>query len=160
VTQKFTELTELQKVADEVRAGKRVILFPPGQLYFVTTIIISLAAFGLSAALVSAALTLGLESLVRAKAQFFSVFLVIPLIVFPGIMIIRGKKRFASLLRGSFIIYLVIASFMIARALLFGDYRFIFPYSLIFSLSLLGLWVSYRPGFYLYCEFFYLVKCR
>lgn len=158
MTQHVGEFGELQKIADEVRSGRRVILFPPGQAFFVSVILLSIAAFGLTTVFVSAALTSALELSVRANSQFFSVLLVVPLIVFPGIMITRGKKRFATLLRASFLLYLIAALVLIIREVLFFGAGSLPPFVLIIGLSLLGLWLSYRPGFILYCEFFYLVK--
>lgn len=158
MTQHVGELSELQKIADEVRSGRRVILFPPGQAFFVSVILLSIAAFGLTTVFVSAALTSALELSVRANIQFFFVLLVVPLVVFPGIMITRGKKRFAALQRGSFLLYLVAALVLVIREVLFIGAGSLPPFVLIIGLSLLGLWLSYRPGFILYCEFFYLVK--
>jgi glucose-6-phosphate-specific signal transduction histidine kinase len=158
VTQQVGEHRELQKIADEVRSGRRVILFPPGQALFVGVILLSITAFGLTVAFVSAALTLGFELPVRANIQFFSLFLLIPLIVFPGIMITRGKKRFASLLRVSFLIYVTAATVLAIRDIFFLGSEALPPLLLIIGLSLSGVWLSYRPGFILYCEFFYLVK--
>lgn len=155
---KITDVSGVQKIAEEVRSGRRVILFPPGQAFFVSVILLSITAFGLTTVFVSAALTSALELSVRANSQFFSVLLVVPLVVFPGIMITRGKKRFAALLRASFLLYLVAALVLIIRDILFLGAGSLPPFVLIIGLSLLGLWLSYRPGFILYCEFFYLVK--
>lgn len=158
MTQQVGELSELRKIADEVRSGRRVILFPPGQAFFVSVILLSIAAFGLTTVFVSAELTSALELSVRANIQFLSVLLVVPLVVFPGIMITRGKKRFSALLRTSFLLYLLAALGLIVRDILFRDAGSVPPFVLIVGLSALGLWLSYRPGFILYCEFFYLVK--
>ncbi len=158
MTQHVGELSKLQKIADEVRSGRRVILFPPGQAFFVSVILLSIAAFGLTTVFVNAALTSALELSVRANIQFVSVLLVVPLVVFPGIMITRGKKRFAAILRASFLLYLLAALVLIIRDILFLGAESLPPFVLIVGLSLVGFWLSYRPGFILYCEFFYLVK--
>lgn len=155
---KITDVSDLQKITDEVRLGRRVILFPPGQAFFVSVILLNIATFGLTVVFVSAALTSALELSIRANIQFLSVLPVVPLVVFPGIMVTGGKKRFAAILRTSFLLYLIAALVLSIRDILFLGSGSLPPFALIIGLSLLGLWLSYRPGFILYCEFFYLLK--
>lgn len=152
------DLVELGALVDEIKSGKRVVLFPPGQSYFISTIILALLAFSLATVFITSALTNDLPMHVRATTQFFSTILIIPIIVFPGVMITRGKKRFSAWLRVAFIFFILSTFFVAVRNVIVHDLEFSFMVFWVWAVSSIGYWLSRRPGFNLYCEFFSLLK--
>lgn len=151
-------MTELEILVNDIKQGKRALLFPPGISYLALTVVFSMIGFVFLIGPVINIFAPEAPTSVIAVAQLASLGLPMGGVVLPGVMIITGRKQFASLLR-SFIIGLAIAACALA-AFSFYIQQMEYVAGMAISLSFLGgaLWMSTRGKFLLLCEFLFLLK--
>lgn len=150
--------SELERLADDVRQGRKVLLFPPGQTYFIGTIMLSLLGFAVTTASTISLWTTGLPVNVGAIIQMASILLIIPGLVFPALMVTRGKKRYANWMRIFIIMVALAATAMLILNKLHWQQNQTTPLLIGLGISSAALWLSVRPQFLLFCELFYLIK--
>lgn len=150
--------SELERLADDVRHGRKVLLFPPGQAFFIGTIMLSLLGFAATAASTTHILTHGLPVSTRAMTQMASIVLIIPGLIIPALMVTRGKKHYASWMRRFISAVALTAITMLILNKLHWQQNQATPLLIGLGISSTAFWLSTRPKFLLFCELFYLIK--
>ncbi|MFA5531786.1 MAG: hypothetical protein WDA11_14115 [Thiohalomonadaceae bacterium] len=151
--------TELEQLTQDIKHGRKVLLFPPGLAVFVSTIMLALFGFA-STMILGFRLVSEAPIEIRAVAQLVCTTFVLPGVVLPGLMIVRGNKQFVRWIRWFGISSSLVAFVIAAYQLTSGDG--LAGQWVLLSGALLGgasaAWLSRTPRFILFCKFFYLLK--
>lgn len=150
--------SELERLADDVRQGRKVLLFPPGQAFFIGAIMLSLFGFASTTASTTYILTNDLPVNVRAMTQMASIVLIIPGLIIPAFMVTRGKKRYANWMRTFISVVALAAITMLILNKMHWQQNQTTPLLIGLGASSAALWLSMQPQFLLFCELFYLIK--
>lgn len=87
------QLTELNKLVDEIKQGQRVVFLPPGYSRFIAVNILLIASFITLFAPVVTIIGSGWEIGQKAAAQIIVILSTVLCIIPPAFLITRGKKK-------------------------------------------------------------------
>lgn len=152
------KLPELDKIIAEIKAGQRVIIFPPGIFLFVGIMIITMVGTGGLIAMSGPVLSPFFDAETITAAHLFSLLIFAAPLVLSGIMITRGKKHFAAVLKCLIALMSLCYTAYLILYFLSGDNAKL-PYA--FCLCVVAwatFYITTRPTFTLFCEFFYRLK--
>lgn len=149
----------LEELVQEIKAGKRVILFPPGMLSFLGVVFTSIPATVLCSVVLINAFAKHTALPIQAGLQFCGILFLLVFTVVPGLLLFRGKKKAAAVMR--FTLKLLALTSLLLMILSFTDSNpsfFQLPITLSLGVSIFGVWISHTPQFQLITEFFYLLR--
>jgi len=157
---KATSLDNLKVLTDSIKAGERVVLLPPGIFSLIAIIVLLIVAtVTLTGSFISIFASTADVS-IKAGIQFSSMGVIFLFIIFPGLMIFQGNKKFTAWSYYYAIVLVLASSLFIAIKVLelFNASFSIEPVLICFLTSLTSLLLLRSSSFILLKEFFYLLK--
>ena len=153
------QLPQLEALVDEIKTGKRVLPFPPGGFTLIGVIFTTLPAWVLCVSVLSEAFANEADIPVRAGLYLGGVFLLLPGTIIPGLLLLRGVKKAAIMMRFMLQLILLLTSVVVLFSFVDNDISLLLvPTLLAVALSVIGLMISYSPSFILLTEFCYLMR--
>jgi len=155
--EKHPYLTEL---INEIKQGKRIVLFPPGMMIFIAFIMLMIANtvlfFGSSLSIFLP----DAETPVKATSQLASLLVLFVFVILPALMVLSGKKHFSII---SFY-YALALTVLSAIILLLGFTQVVslfnttLPLLACIAISITCLYIYNSASYRLLKEFYYLLK--
>lgn len=153
--------TELQALIEDIKTGHKVVLFPPGMLYFIVAIMLSVVAVVSCIGPMVSILANQAPPGEKAAYQMLGLALLFVGSVLPSLMIFRGKKQFLLLFRCALGL-IILASTLMLLSLSFGlvemeiDVRP--PLLVSFLLSATAVFLTTCTQYKLLCDFYFYLK--
>ncbi len=150
-------LTKLNKLVDDILAGNRTVLIPPGIFYVATSIGLLLIA---SVFLMGGTLSLFASFITvkqTAAAQLISVFPIVICVLFPSFMLFQGKKQYLKI-KFFYIDFIVLYSIISLAWAGITTGTFWMPFIVSCALGLTARLIVRSTPYKLCLEFFYLLK--
>jgi hypothetical protein len=154
------QIDNLRALTDSIKAGERVVLFPPGMFSLIALVLLLVINTVLiTSSLINIFFTEA-DFKQQALFQFSSLGISFLLVILPNLMVLSGKKKFSILSYYYSWLILVFSVLMLALGLsgllVLNKAAVILTISFIVSLSCIFI---YRSAAYLLVkEFFYLLK--
>ncbi len=154
-------LSELKALTDSIKAGKRVILLPPGMLVLISIIGLLIAAtVTLSGPMISL-FAHGLPISIQVGFQFVGMLCIFVFAILPGLMVLHGKPAFTTLSVFYSLLLLLASALMLVLILagvIVSARHFALPLGIAAVTALLALSLLHSSRFALLKEFFRLLR--
>lgn len=154
------QIDNLRALTDSIKAGERVVLFPPGMLSLVTLVLLLVIDTVLITSSFVSVFFIEASFQQQAIIQFSGLGVSFLFVILPNLMVLSGKKSF-SIFTFYYAWFLLLCSFIMITLGLIGLLllaKVIVILIISFAVSLGCIFVYKSPAYILVKEFFYLLK--